>query len=286
MIIKYISSQNKEYNLLDAKLRLRDGNFHNVAWKYSAISYQFGIKIQQFEKDPIKLELTFVVKGTDVTRKKILNDIHDSMEVDKINKIPGKIFWNDNYLKGYFIATNTYPAEDGSKTINETVFLAPYPFWITEQRVSISPISAATPVSEETGLKTYPYTYLYRYPLLQTETSAYIDHYTESDFQMTVYGPCASVLINIAGHPYEVAYPLEKGEYMVIDSRPFVEKEKRLYVVRANGSTENIFHHRSTEHSVFKKIPAGLVKIDYPRTHGVDLVIFKERSEPPWKSSH
>ena len=102
---------------------------------------------------------------------------------------------------------------------------------------------------------------------------------------MIIYGPTTSVLININSHPYQIEYPLEAGEYMVIDSRPFVEKEKRLYVVRTNGEMENIFNYRNVEHSVFKTIPAGLVKIDYARTYGVDLTIFKERSEPPWRSS-
>lgn len=282
MILKYIDSDGKAYNLLDARFRLRNGNFHKMIWKFVALTKQYGVQIEKFEKDPISLDLEFVVKGNVDKRKSVLNQLHASMEKDKLNNLPGRILWGDEYLEGYFIESNTYPEKDHT-TINDTVFLAPYPFWITEQHIQIGAISEVDAMSETTGTKTYPYTYPYRYSLLQTETTYDIDHYTDSHFKMIVYGPTTGVQVNIAGHPYSVAYSLEDGEYMVIDSRPYVDKEKRLYVVRANGDTENIFDYRSAEHRVFQKIPPGRVKIDYSRTYGIDLTIFKERSEPLWK---
>ena len=283
MILKYINSENKEFDLKDARFRLKEGNFHNVSWKYSSITKRFGVAVKQFEKDPISFELTFAIKGPISKRKAMLNEIHGAMEVDKLNKIPGKIVWNDSYIEGYFISSSTYPASEGNGTINTTVFFAPVPFWIQEQLISIHPISGVAAVSDKVLTKKYPYTYPYRYPVLQTETTVNVDHYTESDFQMKVYGPATSVHIYIAGHPYIVHYPIEAGEYMVIDSRP-VEMDKKLYVVKANGDTVNIFHYRDTENSVFKKIPPGQIKVDYPRSYGVDLTIFKERSEPLWNS--
>lgn len=205
---------------------------------------------------------------------------------DVLLKKPGTLYVNDSYMPCYFYAGAAQEQfEDWGFQPVELKLVTDRSVWVTEQKISISQISEATAVSEEAEVKTYPYTYPYTYSSLQTETNVYVDHYMESDFQMTVFGPTTSALINIAGHPYEVTYPLEKGEYMVIDSRPFIDKEKRLYVVRTNGETENIFNYRSAEYSVFKKIPAGPIKIDYPRTYGVELIIFKERSEPPWKSS-
>ena len=283
MIIKYIDSDKKEYDLLNPRFRLKSGNFHKINWKYVGLARQYGVVIERFEKEPVVLELVFSIKGEIAERKNNLDQIHASMERDKIKKVPGRIVWQNSYLEGYFMDSITYP-EKNNTTANETTFLAPYPFWITEQKIEVKPISNTAAVSEDAEVKTYPYTYPYRYPLLQTETNAYIDHYTESDFKMVVFGPTTSVLINIAGHPYEVNYPLEAGEYMVIDSRPNTPKEEKLYVVRTNGTKESIFNYRSTENSVFKKVPPGQVKIDYARTYGMELIIYKERSEPSWKS--
>lgn len=275
-MIKYIDSDGIEYNLLNAKFKLKTGNFHNVSWKYTSLAKQFGVKIEKFEKDPLTLELEFLITGSNSDVRKTLNDIHGSMEKDKLKISPGKLIWGDYYVTGYFIESNTFPNEDGPGVINETVFLAPYPFWISEQKISIGSIT-----SGDEGGKKYPYTYAYEYSKLSTKVNVNIDHYTDSDFKMTVYGPTTSVLINIAGHPYKVDYPLEKGEYMIIDSRPYIDKDKKLYVVK-RGVTTNIFQYRDVEHSVFKKIPAGNINIDYSRTHGIDLTIFQERSEPLW----
>ena len=242
-------------------------------------------RIRSFKKGIVKKTIPIIIaKESEREAIAIKNRIIEVTEKDIIDNIPGEIIINESYMRGFIIGNSKSNYLISRKTIQESLtFVSDYPFWITEQSVKITPISD-TAVSEETGVKTYPYTYPYKYPLLQTETSVYVDHYTESDFKLTAYGPTTSVLININGYPYEVAYPLEEGEHMIIDSRPQTPKEEKLYVVRANGEKESIFNYRSVENTIFKKIPAGMVKIDYPRTYGVDLIIYKERSEPPWKS--
>lgn len=282
-MIKYINSQNKEFNLKGTILRLKEANFHKVEWKYNGISKQYGIDIQDFEKDPIILELQFVLKGSKAERKALLEELHSAMEIDKINKKVGRIVWGSCYVSGYFINSNTFPSGKENETINEATFVAPHPFWIDEQTINVGVKSDTQLISGEANEKVYPYTYPYVYPSLQNETNVFIDHYTDSHFKLIVYGPTLSVLINIAGYPYQVEYPIEAGEYMIIDSRPSTPKEEKLCIVRTNGVKENIFQYRSVENSVFKKIPPGMVEIDYPRTYGIDLTVFKERSEPSWK---
>lgn len=243
-------------------------------------------RIRSFKKGIVKKTIPIIIaKESEREAIAIKNRIIEVTEKDIIDNIPGEIIINESYMRGFIIGNSKSNYLISRKTIQESLtFVSDYPFWITEQSVKIKPISD-TAVSEEIGIKTYPYSYPYKYPFLQTETSVYVDHYTESDFKLTAYGPTTSVLININGYPYEVLYPLEEGEHMIIDSRPQTPKEEKLYVVRANGEKESIFNYRSVENSIFKKIPAGMVKIDYPRTYGVDLIIYKERSEPPWKSS-
>ena len=285
MLVRYIpGNSNTPIELNTYEMGIGDGNPYSTNWKYSGITKQFGIDIEQFEKDPIILPLVFRIRGTKKAIESNLDAFIRECEKDILKNKQGKFEVNEWYIKGFFVERESIVASSFYGLEVSAKFLAPYPFWINEQLVKITPISD-TAVSEETGVKTYPYTYPYKYPLLQTETSVYVDHYTESDFKLTAYGPTTYVLININGYPYEVLYPLEEGEHMIIDSRPQTPKEEKLYVVRANGEKESIFNYRSVENSIFKKIPAGMVKIDYPRTYGVDLIIYKERSEPPWKSS-
>lgn len=284
-MVRYIpGNSNMPIILNNYEIGIGSGNPYTSKWKYSGATKKFGIEISEFEKDPITIPILFRFRGSVDSISENAEKFFRECEKDILHKRPGKFVVNNWYVRGYFIERETNVAEEFYGLELSTTLLAPHPFWINEQEIKIKPISEGEAVSEETGFKIYPYTYPYRYPILQTEINEYIDHYTDSDFKMIVYGPTTSVLINIAGHPYEVQYPIEAGEYMVIDSRPNTPREEKLYVVRTNGTKESIFNYRSTENSVFKKIPPGQVKIDYARTYGMELIIYKERSEPPWKS--
>lgn len=261
-------------------------------WEYSYDND--GIKTSRFYKKPREFKgelMVFSINDLQNTSKETMweqaiNDLQKILAVDVINNKNGKLHTdNGDYLSCKIIASEKKEWNVLNNFVrNDLTILTDLPFWINEQKVIISPISEELIGEGEEGIKTYPYTYPYRYPLLQTETLVDVEHYTDSDFKLIVYGPTTSVNIEINNHPYIVEYPLEKGEHMVIDSRKYVPKEERLYVVRTNGEKENIFNYRGVEHSVFQKIPYGQIKIDYPRTYGLELTIFKERSEPPWKS--
>lgn len=283
MKVYYESSDKKQKIMFDGReYGIADLDLFQHEFKYITEND----KITEFTEGIVTRKLDVNITGD---KNKSWQQLYDEMNSvfvkDILSNKAGKIYVNDSYMKCFFYASSPSEVfEDWGFQTTELKLVSDRPIWIVEQLVKISAISD-TAASEETVVKTYPYTYPYKYPLLQTETSVYVDHYTESDFKLTAYGPTTSVLININGYPYEVEYPLEEGEHMIIDSRPQTPKEERLYVVRANGEKESIFNHRSVENSIFKKIPAGMVKIDYPRTYGVDLIIYKERSEPPWKSS-
>lgn len=281
-LVKYVSGNSgKEILFNNYEIGIGSGNPYFTKWKYTGTQKQFGIDITQFEKDPVTLPIVFRFRGSKRSIKENEKLFFEECEKDILQMKAGTFCVNDWKLKGYFIERETSPSEEFYGDDMSTTFLAPYPFWIEEQDITISPIIKSI-TSDEEGLKTYPYTYPYTYPTSRTQVAVNIDHYMESDFQMKVYGATDSVHVNIAGHPYIVEYPLDEGEYMVIDSRPYVAKDKRLYVVKNDGKAVNVFHYRDTEHSVFQKIPAGSIIIDYSRTYGIDLTIFKERSEPLW----
>lgn len=287
MEIYYVNHKNEKIDFMSGCYSVESSSFFSHSWDYETQELQkYGEKITRIKKGLKNHKMTLHIESQGlVSCDQAYNDLFDVFEADIFAEIPGKLYVEDSYINCYVIKNSPRYFVPGIDVIScELGFVMPRPFWISEQKIVIDPMIIGAISSEDDDLSTYPYTYPHKYPVLQTETIAYIDHYKESDFQLTIHGPCTSVAINIADYPYEVSYSLEKEEYMVIDSRSFVEKERRLYVVRKNGNKESIFNYRSVENSVFKKIPSGTIRIDYPRAHGLELVIYKERSEPPWKS--
>lgn len=162
---------------------------------------------------------------------------------------------------------------------NDITILCPYPFWIEEESFTIEAVEQEV---EGTG-KEYPYEYPYTYGRSASgRTVLNTEHYAPSNFRLTAYGPTASVYVTIAGHVYNVDYPVAEGERLVIDSRETRPTTRRVYIIHADGSEGNVFNYRSQASSVFEKIPSGRVNVDYTRAYKLALTLFKERSEPVW----
>ena len=279
-MIKYINSKGQEVILSQFPIRIKEGNFHSYEWKYSGISKRYGIKIERFEKDPVQIELELAVNGTTGEKAERAMNLTDIMEYDVINLKPGTL-WKDGWsLKCYVISSETTPS-DYWHLCKKIKLLAPYPFWIREQMISIQPLSDS---SKDASAKGYPYSYTYGYAAGQTATRMAIDHYAESDFKMIVYGPTTEVNVTINSHSYIVHYKIESGEYLTIDSRDTQPADRRIFLTKNNGEKVNVFNYRDSTNSVLQKISSGDVTIDYSRLYGVDLTLFIERGEPKWET--
>lgn len=104
-----------------------------------------------------------------------------------------------------------------------------------------------------------------------------IEHPTSSEFRMIVYGPCVNPRILINGYPYEVFTTLDARDYMIIDSQ-----SDTVYKYLNNGTVQNLFHNRGLEHSIFEKIPSGLLNFNWSGDFGFDLTLYLERREAAW----
>lgn len=222
-----------------------------------------------------------VVDGEEKGWKLLYADMNAVFCRDILLEKPGTLHVNGSYMNCYIFASKPREIfEDWGFQTTELKIVTDRPVWTEEQKISIQPI---TDSGESADNNTYPYTYPYTYGNPSKTTSINIDHYAASDFRMIVYGPTANVSITINGHIYHVEYPIEDGEYMVIDSRSFLPPGERIYLVRQNGEKVNVFNYRDPVYSIFQKIPAGDITIDYSRKYGIDLIVFLERSEPKWK---
>lgn len=240
-------------------------------------------RIIGFDNDVItQREVNIDIHRTKTTSARVsLNNLTDIFALDVATVIPGRLYINEWYIPCYFYGRETDRWQTDNIISCNYKLLTDHPLWTAEQYINIKPISGTEETAEDS--KGYPYGYPYSYANVSKATNIKIDHYAESDFRMIIYGPTTSVNISINGHPYHVEYPIEDGEYMVIDSRSFLPPDERIYLVRSNGERINVFNYRDPVYSVFKKIPPGNITIYYSRNYGIDLTIFLERSEPKWK---
>ena len=281
--VVFISSRGKQFNLLDFdSAKLQKADFHDYKWNKEVISRRFGEIVNRFTKSAQTYDCTFKFRGSFSNRAKQIEELHYETEYDIAHLAAGKLYWNNSYIECFIIESDTYPEDDGSSyTVNEVKLYCPYPFWINEQLIEIYP-SDGQPLDNETakGYTQTKYGYPYNYTGATTNVFINTEHYKDSDFKMIAYGPTNSVRWTIGDNLYEVNYPLRANQYMVIDSRQTTPPERQCFVVSENGITTNVFDYRGTDGELFKKIPAGSSILNYPRTYGLQLTIFKERSEP------
>lgn len=280
--VQYIASSGNIYNLkTDGELKIKNANFHNYDWTPDVVQNRFGTSVSRFTREAITYAVTLYFYGSYAMCKSHIEAMHADFERDKINLSPGRLVWGDCYIDCYATSSSTYPGDGNAWVVNEVEFYCPYPFWIQEQSISIQPIGAS-PVGDRE--KKYNYQYYYAYGANQTSTTVNLDYYSDCDFRMVAYGSFSALYVTISGNVYNVQYPAAAAEYMVIDSRQNGIYKGQAYLVGNNGAITNVFDYRNPEYSLYEKIPAGTITIDYPRTYGLDITFFMERSEPILKT--
>ena len=255
-------------------VRLKEANFHQYEWEYDGTNQQYGVDIARFEKKPAEYECSIYFRGSKMRRSEQLTDFHEAATYDIVNQTPGRLIWGDYYIRCYVVESSTYPhEEDASVTVNDVIFLCPYPFWVREQ---VESFSADQSEADTSGLD-YPFDYSFDYAKAVISRQLTIDHFIPSDFHMTIYGPCSSPAVTIGGYTYQVFVDLIAGEYLVIDSR-----EHTVKVYKAGGVVENAYNARLKEHSIFERIPPGTHSIALNSDFALEMIIYLERNEPIW----
>ena len=95
---------------------------------------------------------------------------------------------------------------------------------------------------------------------------------------MVIYGLAVNPRIVINGYPYVLYTTIPAGSYVIVDS-----KQRTIMMYGAYGQKTNIFDFRNKTDSIFEKIPAGNLTITWDASFGVNLTIFREKSEPEFE---
>lgn len=307
-MIKYKASSGNEYDLYSAKMQAMEGSFHKYSWQPDSKKKKYGEITKDFVKEAQNYEISLQFRGGLAERKKYLNKLRNDFENDVLSKKPGRMYYGDYWIEGYCIESETGVSKIKTTwSQNDIGFYCPYPFWCKEKNFTFkqSEKQVADTIEKEeisdildsaSQNPDYPWDYKrgfkskykpakkrylrdYSYDFYSDHTIRKIDndHFAESAFKMIIYGPCTHPFIQIGNHIYEVNTTLYDSEYLVIDSR-----ERTVIKYTRYGATENLFNARSREHYLFQPIPAGKSLVKWNATYPFDLILYQERSEPPW----
>lgn len=238
-------------------------------WKYDSKNN----KITGFKKDITEKNITVsIFADSEEEFATIINEIFEIVEIDILNKSPGRLYFNNQYLKCYIFKDELNDFDPDMETTDITCsIVSDAPRWIKEHRFEIRPIEKV-----ESWLD-YEYNHEYDYMSDRINRNINNESYTDSEFRLTIYGRCINPSVYINGHEYSVDVALEEGDYAVIDSI-----EKTITKTSNSGIIENIFDLRNRDSYIFQKIPDGVIPILSDGTFGFDLIILEERSRPVW----
>lgn len=259
MIAYYKNSRGQTINFMKSPYRTVEADWFNANWEEESDGYEMQMSIDVF--------------GDRAEFKNNMESLYQIIAVDAEEDTYGRLYVNDTFLRCKIKTSEKSGWKGYVYSEIELTFEAPTLSWIREARKQFS-------VRQETTLDglNFPFNFPFNFaPSQKGQVSWSIEHPTSSEFQMIVYGPCVNPRILINGYPYEVYTTLDTGDYMVIDSQ-----SDTVYKYLSNGTAQNLFHNRELEHSIFEKIPSGLLNINWSGDFGFDLILYLERREAAW----
>lgn len=204
------------------------------------------------------------------------NDMYEVFQKDIMDNAYGTLWIGNYYYKCNVVASKKSNYTSSSELYIELKIYSKLSTWFCEETTAYT---MKNTVSDGVYRKKYPYRYPYGYHS-GSGSKAIVNNYGyKCGFMMTIYGPCASPTITIAGHQYKVNHTLEANEYMTIKS---TDKEKYITVHENDGTITNQFGKRDKAQYIFEKIPNGNSSVFWDGTFGFDITLIDERSEPKW----
>lgn len=284
MDLYYLNSKGDKIELNGDQYIFSDGNLFDYEWSHTDFEGLNKNRIKRIYKSVttrnckigIRPNLSLNYDERIRNFESLVERLYEVIEYDVINNTLGKFYAGEEYIECMLIASSKSEWRKATPFLyNEMTVLIPNPIWITEKKLEFKPITNMASTSQY-----LEYSYDYRYEYFQKDVGAKsitLDHFTDSDFKMIIYGPCVDPRILINESPYQVLTTLESNEYIVVDS-----KENTIVKHLANGVKKNVFDLRLKTSSIFKKISYGSVSFNWDGTFGFDITIYLERSQPTW----
>lgn len=283
MKIYYVNSQGRKLDLITYPyLMLTDTDLFDYAWS-NTTKGTVRPRISSFSRSMVTKKFSVRVKGTSEENYRYnIEYLTSFFDADVLKLSPGRLYV-DNYYLDCYIYSSSKPSkylEVLSTTVDFTL-VSPDGNWKTSNIFHYDTrqdkIDGNTGQSD-TNMLDYPYDYIYDYTNSITSRSINNDGYADSDFEITIYGKCENPVISIGDWNYGVNdVELLTGEKLIINSAT-----KKVYKVKNNGDTVNLFNNRFRDFYAFKKISAGISVVGWNGAYSFDVELFENRSEPKW----
>lgn len=284
--VEYRNNFMEKVNFVEWPYMLTGGNLFDGKWD----SIENDDHIQGWEKRTQNRLISMDISGTGLLSfEEAMNRLEDVFEKDVISGRAGRLYVGKSYMNCFLSMTekDRWINDLGHAKVNLQV-TSDYPYWITECPYTFRKKSESVPLTSSLiGLDyehDYEYEYVYGFSEGNDGTLQYMvnDHYTDSGFKMTIYGPCINPAIRIAGHLYELRTVLYDGEYAVVDSSTRFSQDRAIYKVQVDGTVMDLFNARNKSSEIWKKIPHGRSTVTWNGDFGFDIVLFSERGTPSW----
>lgn len=268
--VTYISSAGNTF-----QLHTKEGVVHkrlpyrSWSWKPRVTELDQGVRVAGFTRDAGQYKSELLFFGPKEEQAELVNDLHDNFEGDTRRNRPGRLIVEDQYLECFVISVDAR-YKDGCTTDSIQIY-APYPFWRQEQVISLAPSTEHT-----SGFLDFPFDFPFDFTAPTTgHRIVKSDFPFDSEYKMVIYGLAVNPRIVVNGYAYVLYSTVPAGAYVIIDSRA-----KTIMMYNTDGTNTNLFNFRNKTNSIFRKIPAGNLEISWDSSYGVDLTIYRERSEP------
>lgn len=284
----YVNSKGKRINFYEYPFIMQDGNLLNYSYSYEVsegsrqklVNVKRGAGERSFKLALLpNIEIGLSLEERRNALKSFADELFETFETDTANNVNGAL-WTDTgcYLPCRIIASD----KDNNGILNGLPFCFETFKAVSDKNAWIKPVTASfypgNSADSQDGSTDYPYDYEYDYAGSKTGVGYFaLDHYTNCDFEMVIYGPVVNPVININEHPYIVYTSVNSGEYLVINS-----ENAEVYKVLNTGERISVYDLRGKDYSVFNKLPAGNLVISWNGSFGFDITAFVERSEPLW----
>lgn len=263
----------------DGKIFVNESDLHDFSWN----NVSEGGKISAFTKEIEDRNIPLVIIGaTKEERNNILNKLFVLAEKDVLTNTYGRLFYGDYYLKCFVTGSKkqNYRKKADRYAEDQLTITTDYPWWIRELKYSYKVGDEPLPESEiVTGKRNLDYNFDYNIDYLSNEgaRNLYNSAVVDSNFKLIMYGPVENPKIEINQHVYQVNVSLLASEYVEIDS-----VTKKIRKKNYNGVWSNEFSKRNRDSYIFKRIDAGNNNLIWDGKFRFDLILYDERSEPPW----
>ncbi|MDD3185907.1 MAG: hypothetical protein PHT76_11480 [Anaerostipes sp.] len=273
----YVNHLNQRINLYGFPYFLVDTDLVDSEWKYDTSSNKIKSIYKEIKQKTFKVGIhpSQEEKDKEAAFKRSIDKMIEVFDIDVIENQEGRIYTDNGYYLPCFVTENS--KTDLSRAgnfmyIEFKVVPKNEVYWIKETKTQFN-----NTVERQEKFLDYPNGYAYDYMSSMKVFEIQNIGFTSSNFEIIIYGPCSYPTINIDNHSYGVNIDLLNSERLVINSI-----SKKIYKIFIDGSTENAYSLKDTDSYIFEKIPPGTSIVSYDENFDFDIILFDERSEPPW----